>query len=144
HRLDVRGSLGIAAQPEHGDDAATLLRCADVAMYTAKRAASGYAVYAAEKKQDTADRLTLLRDLLQAIEGGGLFLHFQPKIDFRTGRTVGVEALVRWQHPERGPIPPGRFVPLAEQTGLIKPLSRWVLEAALDQSRRWRGDGLDL
>ena len=142
--LEVAMSVGIAAAPEHGEDADTLLRHADVAMYQAKEAHAGTAVY--DPSQDVNDeaRLSLAGELRRAIAAQELELHFQPKAELETGRIVGVEALVRWRHPERGSIPPGEFVPIAERTGLIKLLSRNVLESAVGQCGQWRASGLDL
>jgi predicted signal transduction protein with EAL and GGDEF domain len=142
--LDVGGSIGIALSPQHGDDADVLLRRADVAMYVAKRTARGVAVYSPELDQHTPERLALLGELRRAIEAGQdeLRLVYQPKLCLRSGRCVGVEALIRWHHPQRGPVQPDQFIPLAEQTGLIKPLSQWVLNAALKQARAWDQLGL--
>ena len=142
--VTVGASIGIAQLPTHGSDADTLLRCADVAMYVAKRAGQGISVYVAEHDQHTPNRLGLVGELSAAIDAGELRLAFQPLIDCRLGRPVGVEALVRWPHPRYGPIPPDQFVPLAEQTGLIRRLSRWVLEAALRQQHDWRRLGLEV
>ena len=139
--IAVDASIGIAVAPEHGQDADTLLRCADVAMYQAKRSGSGVAVYCAADDQNQPERLALLGELRTALDNDELCLHYQPKLDLRDGSLVGVEALVRWQHPQRGFLPPSEFIPLAEQTGLIYPLSRWVLDAALKQHRTWRGVG---
>jgi diguanylate cyclase (GGDEF)-like protein/PAS domain S-box-containing protein len=137
-------SIGIAVAPEHGQDADSLLRCADVAMYQAKRSGIGAAVYCAAEDRHRPDRLALLGELRHAIEHDELRLHYQPKLDLRNGVVVGVEALVRWQHPQRGFLPPGDFIPLAEQTGLMTPLSRRVLEAALKQHQAWLRVGLDI
>jgi len=142
--LEVGVSIGIAAHPAHGEDADTLLRHADVAMYLAKEIHLDTAVYNAEQDVNDAARLALAGELRRAIEGEELVLHYQPKAELDTGRITGVEALVRWQHPERGFIPPNDFVPIAERTGLIKPLSRYVLAAALRQCGKWRAGGLDL
>jgi len=142
--LAVGVSIGVALCPQHGTDAATLLQHADVAMYVAKRGQLDHAVYDPSLDgHDTAD-LTLVAELRQALAADGLVLHYQPKIHVPTGQICGVEALVRWPHPTQGLIPPDRFIGLAEQTGLIVPLTRWVLEAALRQSRTWRDAGLDL
>ncbi len=143
-QLHVGGSIGMAFYPEHGADAPTLLRHADVAMYVAKRSHHAYAVYDPTHDQYSPQRLALLGDLRRAIARGALLLHYQPKIDVATGHGCGVEALVRWPHPRHGLIPPDQFIPLAEQTGLIEPLMCWVLEEALRQSRVWRDAGLDL
>ena len=142
--LEVATSIGIATHPHHGDDADTLLQHADVAMYLAKEAHVGTTVYDADQDENDAERLALAGELRSAIENDHLVLHFQPKADLESGRIVGAEALVRWQHPERGFIPPNDFVPIAERTGLIKPLSRYVLDAALRQCATWNAAGLDL
>jgi diguanylate cyclase (GGDEF)-like protein/PAS domain S-box-containing protein len=140
-RLTVGASIGIALYPQHGADAESLLRCADVAMYLAKREASGSAVYAAHQDQHTRDRLALVSDLRRAIDEHELTLHFQPKLDCRRGTLAGLEALVRWQHPVHGLIPPDHFIPLAEQMGLIRALGRCVQEMALAACREWRAEG---
>jgi diguanylate cyclase (GGDEF)-like protein/PAS domain S-box-containing protein len=142
--FDVGTSIGIACYGEHGVDAETLLRAADVAMYTAKRRGDVSAVYAADRDDNSASRLTLITDLRHAIEHDQLVLHYQPQVDLKTGRVTAVEALVRWQHPEQGFIPPDRFIPLAEHTGLIKPLTTWVLNEALRQCRDWHRAGLSI
>ena len=142
--VDVGGSIGIALAPEHGADADTLLRRADVAMYVAKRAGCGFATYSPTQDQHSPDRLALVGDLRRAIETDELALVYQPKVDLDSGRCVGVEALLRWQHPQRGSVPPDQFIPLAEQTGLIKAVGRWVLNAALRQAREWLSEGRDV
>lgn len=142
--FDVAGSIGIASYPDHGEDVDTLLRHADVAMYLAKHHGTGSAVYTAEQDQYSPARLLLIADVRKAIESDQLLLHYQPKIDLTTGQVVGVEALVRWQHPQHGFIPPDQFIPLTEHTGLIKPLSLWVLEHALHQCRLWHDEGLTI
>jgi len=142
--IAVDASIGIAMAPEHGQDPVTMLRCADVAMYHAKRLGTGVALYSAAEDEHRPNRLALLGELRTAIEHNQLLLHYQPKLDLRDGRLVGVEALVRWQHPQRGFLPPGEFIALAEQTGLIYPLSRWVLETALKQHQAWQAIGLDV
>jgi EAL domain-containing protein (putative c-di-GMP-specific phosphodiesterase class I) len=130
--------------PEDGGDADTLLRRADVAMYVAKQTRGGYAVYTPDQDHSSSERLSLVGALRRAIADDDLRLVYQPKVDCRTGAVAGVEALVRWTHPQYGPIPPDRFVPLAEQTGLIRPLTRWVLNAAVSQARQWHDEGLML
>jgi len=142
--IEVATSVGIAAYPEHGDDVDTLLRHADVAMYIAKEARAGTAMYAAEQDLNDEARLALAGELRRAIENDELVLHFQPKAELETGAIVGVEALVRWQHPDRGFIPPNEFIPIAERTGLIKPLSRHVIVTALRQCSAWGAAGIDL
>jgi diguanylate cyclase (GGDEF)-like protein len=142
--IEVGASLGIVMFPEHGEDAAVLMREADAAMYIAKQFRSGYKVYTTDLGHGADDRLTLQGDLRRAIANGELVLHYQPKIDFAAGRVSGVEALVRWQHPQLGLLPPDKFIPLAEQTGLIKPLTISVLRGALCQCREWQQAGMVL
>jgi diguanylate cyclase (GGDEF)-like protein len=143
--LEVSASIGIAVAPEHGVDADAVLRRADIAMYVAKRPGLAYAVYAAEhEEQHSPERLALIGELRQAIEQDQLTLHYQPKVDCATGRVVGAEALLRWIHPDRGLIPPDQFIPLAENTGLIRPLTDWVLESAIRQCSAWRAAGMRL
>jgi diguanylate cyclase (GGDEF)-like protein len=126
HVVEIGLSIGAAIFPEHGEDADTLLRHADMAMYVAKRANGGCVAYALEHGEQTRDRITRLGDLRRAIDGGELVLHYQPKIHCAERRVMGVEALVRWQHPERGLMAPDLFIPMAEQSGLIKQLTRHV------------------
>jgi diguanylate cyclase (GGDEF)-like protein len=142
--VSVGASIGIALCPQHGNDPDTLLRHADAAMYAAKRGRSGQAVYSLDQEHTMAERLEMVSALREAISGDELRLHYQPKVECQTGRVRGVEALARWQHASQGIITPDRFVPLAEQTGLIGPLTRWVLEAAVRQARAWLDSGLPL
>jgi diguanylate cyclase (GGDEF)-like protein len=144
--VDVRigASLGIAIFPDHGTDAETLFRNADSAMYTAKRARSGHAIYDARSDAYSRDRSSMLEDLRTAIEKEQLVLHYQPVVELRTGRCRDVEALVRWQHPERGLISPGEFLPMFERLRLMRNLSEWVIERALRQSAAWREAGIEL
>jgi len=142
--LEIGTSIGIALFPDHGEDANTLLRRADMAMYEAKEQSTGYAVYSPQHERHNSSHLILMGDLRHAIDQNELFLQFQPKIDLRTRSIIGVEALVRWQHPSRGTVPPDQFIPLSEQGGLIKPLTLWVLKAALSQCHTWHQAGLKL
>jgi diguanylate cyclase (GGDEF)-like protein len=142
--LDIAASIGIAVATQSGTDAVTLLRQADVAMYAAKRERLRVAVYRPDLDQYSPERLALVGALRQAIEQDQLKLVYQSQVDCTTGKVAGVEALVRWEHPEHGWIPPDQFVPLAEHTGLIGPLTRWVLERALRQCRAWLDDGRTL
>ena len=142
--LQVGASIGIALYPEHAQDGETLLRHADVAMYQAKANRSGTEFYVRERDGNTRGRLQMLGELRDALPAGQLVLHYQPKLDLRTRRITGVEALVRWAHPTRGLVPPGDFIPLAEQAGLMAPLTNLVLDQALDQAVRWRASGFDL
>ncbi len=142
--LEVATSVGVATYPEHGEDVDELLQHADVAMYVAKDAHAGTAAYDVELDTNDAARLALAGELRRAIERGELVIHYQPKADLSTGKIVGAEALVRWQHPERGLLSSAEFVPIAERTGLIKPLSLYVVAAALAQCRAWSEEGVDL
>jgi diguanylate cyclase (GGDEF)-like protein len=135
--LRVRASVGIALVPDHGMETSTLLRCADVAMYRAKQLGTGPATYDADFDHHDVRRLALVAELREALETDELVCHYQPIIDLRGRVLTGVEALVRWRHPVLGLIGPDNFVPLAEQTGLIKPLTWWVLRSALSQVRQW-------
>jgi diguanylate cyclase len=137
----VDAAVGVAVSPEDGRDADTLLGRADVAMYAAKARRLGVARYDAGFDTSDRDRLALMSQLRGAIERGEIVLHYQPKVDLRTGAVCGVEALVRWQHPERGLVPPGAFVPYAEQSGLTRDLTRRVLELAVQQAETWRRAG---
>ena len=136
-KLQVGASIGLAFFPDHGTDVQTLIQRADIAMYVAKRAQTGCEVYSAEQDQHSPRRLTLASELHRAVERDEFVLHYQPKVDLRTGAVHGVEALVRWQHPERGLVMPSEFVPMAEQTGLIEPLTLSVLGGALKQVGTW-------
>lgn len=140
--IAVELSLGIALYPEHGSNADSLIQRADVAMYAAKRNGSGYTLYTPEQDPHSPRRLALAGELRHAIDGNQLLLHYQAQVNMQTGRITGVEALVRWQHPQYGIVPPDQFILPAEQTGLIKPLTRWVLKEALRQSRDWNQKGL--
>jgi diguanylate cyclase (GGDEF)-like protein len=142
--LEVGASIGLALSPEHGTDAATLLQRADVAMYAAKDARSGIELYNPERDEYSPRRLMLAAELRHAIERGQLTVHYQPKADLSTGQVTGVEALLRWHHPDYGFVPPDEFIPLAEHTGSIRPLTRWVLAAAISQAGAWRRKGVDL
>jgi diguanylate cyclase (GGDEF)-like protein len=144
HLVDVGASTGIAVYPEHGEGAAMLMRCADVAMYAAKRAGTGFEIYDSRLDQNTPARLSLPGELRQAVEHDQLALLYQPKIGLR-GRTFSAaEALVRWNHPVRGLLLPESFVPFAEQTGYIKAVTRWVLSTVFRQCAEWRVRGLEL
>jgi diguanylate cyclase (GGDEF)-like protein/PAS domain S-box-containing protein len=142
--VHVGSSIGIAQYPEHGEEAGTLLQHAEVAMYVAKRSHSRHTVYEPNQDAHMHERLALIAELQQGIAEGELLLFYQPKVEVGTRRLVGVEALVRWQNKRRGLMQPDQFIPLAEQTGLIGALTRWVLEEAIRQASEWRKDGLDL
>jgi diguanylate cyclase (GGDEF)-like protein len=142
--LRVTASIGIALFPEHAEDDEQLMQHADVAMYEAKAGQSGYACYARERDKHSLERLTLAGELSHALEAGEIEAHFQPKADAGSRRIVGVEALVRWQHPTRGLISPAEFVTVAEQAGLGRALTRRMLDLALSQIKVWRDAGFDL
>lgn len=141
--IDVGLSIGIAIYPDHGSNADGLLQRADVAMYQAKQSGSGYSVYVLDQDRHSPRRLALMGELRHSIEREELVLHYQPRVDLRTGRIVSVEALVRWRHPKSGLILPDEFIPVAEQTGLIRSLTQWVLETAFRQCRAWHDAGYD-
>ena len=136
--VDVSASIGIAIAPEHGTESDLLQRKADVAMYVAKSRRNDYAIYAPEQDQHSRERLELAGDLRHAVERGELYLHYQPIVSLTTGRLEEVEALVRWNHPARGSIPPSQFIPLAEETGVVLQIGRWALEEACRQAVAWR------
>ena len=141
--VGVTASTGIAVSPEHGTDVDVLLQHADVAMYLSKESGDAE-VYDAARDRNSPARLALLGELRRALETDELELHFQPKAELATGRVVGVEALLRWRHPEHGLLTPDAFIPLAERSGLIATLTAWVLDSALAQLARWRSQGWDL
>jgi diguanylate cyclase (GGDEF)-like protein len=142
--LEVGASVGIACFPAHGADGETLLQRADIAMYVAKSAHAGVRLYETEHDQHSVQRLALAGELRRAIAHDELQLHYQPKLDVATGRVVGAEALCRWKHPSLGMIMPAEFIPMAEHTGLITPLTKRVLELALRQIVEWREQGCHL
>ena len=143
--VDVEASVGVAASPRHDSDADTLLRNAETAMYVAKKNMTGAVLYQGSMSTDGAAHLVLLGDLRRALEDTDqLTLHYQPKIDLRSGELCGVEALIRWQHPIRGPISPADFVPVAENTGLINPFTLRVLDMAIQQAHHWMTAGRTL
>lgn len=141
-KLNVGASIGIASYPSHGNNAASLMRCADVAMYKAKENNDRYIIYSAEVDNHSPERLMLMNDLRSAIENDQLVIYFQPKIDIQQHKHIGYEALLRWEHPQRGLVPPDDFIPYAEMTDLIHPLTLWVLENSLIQSEKWSKQGL--
>ena len=142
--LELGASIGISLFPQHGTDSHQMLRCADVAMYYAKTHGTGVALYASNQDSNSPRRLTMMAELGAAIRENQLVLHYQPRIDLRSGVCTGCEALLRWQHPKHGMIPPGDFIPAAEMSDIIHPLSQWVLRNALEQVKRWQNEGLSL
>ncbi|MCW2532365.1 MAG: putative Diguanylate kinase [Blastococcus sp.] len=142
--LHVDASIGIAVCPDHGRDRSLLLARADTAMYVAKRGKHGFEIWAPDGTPATRDRLETLEQLRTALDTDQLDVHYQPKLDLRTGGVIGVEALVRWNHPERGLLYPDVFLPLAEQAGLMRRLALRVLERSLRDLQEWRAAGLEL
>jgi len=142
--VQTAASVGIVLSPEHGTDAETLTQRADIAMYNAKRSGRGYAFYAAEDDRSSLRRLALVGELRRALEREELVLHYQPQIDVNTGDVIGVEALVRWQHPDHGLLPPSEFIELAEVSGSIQPLTKWVVRTAVKQAAALAAAGHDL
>ncbi len=133
--LSLEASIGIALYPDDGEDVETLLRCADAAMYYAKDEKCGWAFYDASRIRHGTPRVTLMGELRRALDRRELVLYYQPKAALADGQVHAVEALLRWQHPERGLVPPDEFIPMAQQTGLIKPLTLYVVDEALRQCR---------
>ncbi|MBV9278610.1 MAG: EAL domain-containing protein, partial [Chloroflexi bacterium] len=142
--LDVGISIGIALYPIHGPDGATLMQHADVAMYQAKRERTTHALYRPHEDENTPTRFGLGAELRLALDQHQVLLHYQPKIGLATGRVDAVEALVRWNHPDLGLVPPGDFMPMAERSGLIQPLTAWIIDEAARQHHSWRDLGHDL
>ena len=140
----VEASIGVALFPDHGHDAEALLQAADTAMYAAKQAGTHHELYVLERDRRGPERVARLGELRRALAEGEIVVYFQPKVDLRSGDVTGAEALVRWEHPERGLMAPMEFLPLAEQTGLITALTTEVLEQALRQCRDWGDDGIDI
>jgi diguanylate cyclase (GGDEF)-like protein len=142
--LDVGTSIGLAHFPEHGRDAQTLVRNADIAMYAAKRNKTGLATYDPDYDTNQQEHLSLLGELRRAVDRDELKLYYQPKVSLHSAHVSAVEALIRWEHPTRGLVPPAQFIPFAEHTGYIKLLTRWVIREAVRQCGEWLRDGLTL
>ena len=142
--IEIGASIGIAVAPAHGAEPEHILRKADLAMQVAKKRRSGFMVYSPECDPYNPRGLVLLGELRRALEGGQLVLHYQPKVELKSGAVIGAEALVRWRHPKRGLVPPNEFIALAERGGLIKRLTRWVLDEAVGQCESWKNAGTRL
>jgi len=140
-RMEMRASIGVALAPQDGLSAEALLKCADMALYAAKEAGRNtVCFYDAGMDERARHRITLQNDLANALQLNQFELHYQPQIDLNSNRITGFEALLRWRHPERGLVSPAEFIPVAEETGLIVAIGKWVLNAAMDQSLLWSGD----
>ena len=144
HPLAVGASIGIASCPEHGGEDEILMRRADIAMHVAKRTRGTAVPYSPEYEEHGASRLTLMAELRRAIQENSLLLYYQPLINLRSGAVVRFEALLRWNPGDRGMVPPDHFIPFAEQTGVIQPLTDWVLRTALAQTKSWHAEGHDV
>jgi len=144
HSLNAGISIGVVEYPRHGTEVNVLLQRADIAMYLSKRDKSGYQIYDPDKDEYSRDRLSLMSELRKAIEEETLELNYQPIIDVKSNSIVCTEALLRWRHETKGMIPPDQFISLAEQTGLIKPLTKWVIDKALHQMSVWRSQGINI
>jgi predicted signal transduction protein with EAL and GGDEF domain len=143
HSLRMSCSIGISISPEHGVDGETLIKNADAAMYFAKEAGRNCVrFFTGEMDTQAAERLALESNLRLALDRGEFFLVYQPQLEIATGSIIGFEALIRWQHPVLGLIPPDRFIPIAENNGFILQIGEWVLRTACAQARQWWDDGL--
>jgi predicted signal transduction protein with EAL and GGDEF domain len=139
HECHTTASIGIAMYPANGSDAQTLTKNADMAMYLAKEdGKNGYRFFSKEVKTQSIERLSLESALRRALEREQFSLNYQPKVDMETGQITGVEALLRWAHPDLGNVSPAQFIPLAEETGLIVPLGEWVMRQVCDDARGFR------
>ncbi len=141
-KVEIEGSLGISLAPLHGRTTSDLLRCADVAMYRAKKVMTRYCLYSPEHDPYTAERLALMHDLGGAVRNNELVLFYQPKVDLKSGSLAGFEALVRWNHPTNGLLLPGEFIPYAEISELIVPLTYQIIERAISQLHDWQQEGI--
>jgi diguanylate cyclase (GGDEF)-like protein len=140
--LDISGSIGIARYPAHANDAETLMRRADVAMYAAKESGVGHETYHEDLDRHNPQRLTLIGQVRPALEAGEFVMYYQPKVRLSDGRVSGAEALIRWEHPTLGVVPPDEFVPLVEKTVLLRPLTHYVMDSVLQQWREWSAMGV--
>jgi EAL domain-containing protein (putative c-di-GMP-specific phosphodiesterase class I) len=143
HSLSIGSSVGISIFPEHGADSETLIKNADAAMYTAKESGrNNFRFFTSDMNAQAMERLTLENGLQRALEKKELFLMYQPQMNIATGKIIGLEALLRWQHPKLGLVPPDKFIRIAENCGLIVPIGECVLRTACSQARKWQEEGL--
>jgi diguanylate cyclase (GGDEF)-like protein len=142
--FELEASVGVTVFPDHGEDVDPIVRRADVAMYLAKEERTGVELYVADRDHNSASRLALLGGLRSALENGELQVHYQPKVSLSSGAVIGVEALLRWHHPQRGLVMPDEFIPMAEHSGLMAPLTEYVIDQSLEQVSRWRVAGLEV
>jgi EAL domain-containing protein (putative c-di-GMP-specific phosphodiesterase class I) len=141
--LSISCSVGISIFPEHGTDCETLIKNADAAMYCTKQGGRNrFRFFTEDMNTQVMERLTLENSLRLALDREELFMVYQPQMDIATGRIIGLEALLRWQHPELGLVPPDKFIRIAENSGLIVPIGEWVLRTACSQARKWQDEGL--
>ncbi|MBL8483181.1 MAG: EAL domain-containing protein, partial [Rhodocyclaceae bacterium] len=140
--VEIEAVMGVAFFPDHGDTADLLIRRADVALYIAQQRNTGFEIYSAERDPYSPRRLALMAELRHALSDNQFQLYCQPKANLRTGRVVAVETLLRWQHPVYGMVPPAEFIPLAETSGLMRALTKWVLDATLQQCDEWEHEGI--
>ncbi len=143
-RLDLEASIGIALFPDHGADFAHLLQRADSALRRAKHRHAGVALASSEDAEPSPEQLSLIGEMREALARDQFVVFYQPKLDLKLQRVTAAEALIRWRHPERGMVPPGKFIPFAEQTGFIREITPWLVKRVVQDTARWRRDGLDL
>lgn len=142
--LEVMASIGVAYFPAHGKEADAIMQRANLALFSAKQNTKKFAVYSEKMEKASPRRITMMGELRHAMDSGELMIHYQPKFNISQGRVDSVEALVRWQHPAHGFMTPSEFIPMAERTGLIRPLTHWVLRKTLSQMEKWHKSGLKL
>lgn len=142
HKIFSTPSIGVSLYPKSGEDLETLIKCADIAMFFAKeKGKNSYQFYTYNQSKDISKKMYLENELRRALENNEFILYYQPQLNLNTGKIVGVEALIRWRHPEFGMISPAEFIPVAEETGLIIPIGKWILKTACEQNKNWQDAG---